>query len=173
MWKAGGWWVTRKSFCTVCCRFGTQTGLRKKNSSQNSYYYHWNMLILSRAKKQRCMQAPTFNRPERFNEVYTWWPLWIELMACYSFDMASRCGWCLDDSTMQFWLCVRCDHFGWRSCPKDYNTWERSKLVFCCKVFFLLTFMIHCEPVVWQHPNILRLLDVCNQDIPKSVSQKY
>lgn len=30
MWKAGGWWVTRKSFCTVCCRFGTQTGLRKK-----------------------------------------------------------------------------------------------------------------------------------------------
>lgn len=59
MWKASGRWVARKSFCIVCCCFGTQTGLRKKKQFSNSFDYHWNMLILSRAKNQRwCNHQP-------------------------------------------------------------------------------------------------------------------
>ena len=78
MWKASGRWVARKSFCIVCCCFGTQTGLRKKSSqipltTTETCSFYPGQKIKGDATTNR-------NRPERFNEVYTWLPLWIELM---------------------------------------------------------------------------------------------
>lgn len=69
MWKAGGWWVTRKSFCIVCCCFGTQTGLRKKKTVVKIPFTTTETCSFYPGRKNK--GDATTNRPKRFNEVYT------------------------------------------------------------------------------------------------------